>query len=97
MKQLDLFQKPTAAVVIFPLHRRIQFVRAVASTISATRGKAKRQKYWDELISSLSRELHAGGCTKASIDDDLTRFWKAVDAEMTKLRAGSKRHADGAA
>jgi hypothetical protein len=95
--QLDLFQRPSATIFLFPLHRRTQFVRAVASRISGIRGRVKRQKYWDDLISNLSRDLHAGGCSKLLIDDHLTRFWKAVDAEMAKLRAGAKTHADGAA
>lgn len=93
--QLDLFRRPPATLLLFPLHRRMKFVRAVAARILEIRARAKKQKYWDDLIASLSREMLKAGCSKASIDDDLTRFWAAVNGELSKQRIRPKTHADG--
>lgn len=81
-EQLDLFSTRTASVVVFPLHRRVTFVAAVAANLHRLRTRKKRQAYWDDLLARLQTQLIACGCSEATTDRDLERFWSAVDAEM---------------
>jgi len=78
----DLLDKPSAEVVLFPLHRRANFVRAAARKILAMRSRSRSQKYWTNLIAQLRRELVAAGSPAPAIERDLQQFWSAVKREI---------------
>lgn len=90
-KQLSLFD---AEVIAFPVERRIAEVRHAARTMNRLRGKSA-EKFWNDLIRSLSSPLKSAGIPANEVSRQMMAFREAVGAEMWRQQQGDSRRPGG--
>lgn len=86
-KQLHLFE---AEIICFPVDRRYAEVRRAAETMNRLRGKAA-EKFWKDLLISLSAPLKASGIQSDEVRQQMLNFREEVCLEMWRLTEGDSR------
>lgn len=90
--ELPLFswRKPSAALLVFPLSRRVGKIRRVADVLSRKHGR-DAEAYWHRIVSDHSRQLADAGLPSEAIEFQLIGFRDAVEGELRRLAFLSSR------
>ncbi len=90
MKQLDLFMgredakpatKVAATIHRFPLARRADLVRSIASELLSRDERAGR-RHWNAHVQTIRRQLRSDGLTRAHIDSEIRDYARAVRVKV---------------
>lgn len=85
----------SAAIVAFPLTRRIGKIRAVATNLASKSGGAA-EAYWKQTVATIANQMDRNGVNQNEIRQELREFFHAVQREMIRM-AGESRGTGGAA
>ncbi|MBL0935531.1 MAG: hypothetical protein IBJ07_12375 [Rhizobiaceae bacterium] len=85
----------SAAIVAFPLTRRIGKIRAVATNLAGKNGSAA-EAYWKQSVATIANQMDRNGVDQDEIRQELREFFHAVQREMVRM-AGENRETGGAA
>jgi len=84
-EQLNLFDQPQrkamAEIIVFPVDREIAFVRETARILSVKQGPSA-QRFWQMTCRRLYARLQVKGLADPDIQNELSRFARAVYARL---------------
>lgn len=69
--------KPTGIVIFFPLHRRADMVRKIATALNARTYQAG-QRYWSLHVAQERKKLERRGLSPVEIDAEIGRYATAI-------------------
>lgn len=75
--QLDLFKGGRDVVKLFPLHRRMDMVRKIASALDC-RDYKTGQRYWSNHVHQERAKLARRGMSPQEIDAEISRYATAI-------------------
>ncbi|WP_245451169.1 DUF6074 family protein [Borborobacter arsenicus] len=81
MQQLDLFRKPAAEVLAFPLWKRRDLVAATAKVLWTKQGKAA-DRYWRSVAKVCIADLIAARVPRREAESQVSELFEAVQGEL---------------
>lgn len=81
MRQLDLFRKPAADVIAFPLWKRRDLVVATAKVLWTKQGKAA-DRHWRSVARREVAGLVAAGVPRREAEHQARELFEAVQGEL---------------
>ena len=83
--RLPLFAwQPPRQVLLFPLSKRVGKTRRTAQILSSKHGE-DASLYWKQVVSAARKHLLRVGLTEEEIEEQLSEFFDAVQAELVRL------------
>ncbi|WP_425033564.1 DUF6074 family protein [Pelagibacterium sp.] len=74
-----------AAIIPFPLDRRRRKVATAARTLAERKTQEGRERYWARTVNGLASEMARHGCDQEEIDRQVSRFFRAVEIELSTI------------
>ena len=81
MRQLDLFRKPAAEVIAFPLWKRRALVVAAAKVLWTKQGRPAN-RYWRSVAKACIADLVAAGIPRREAEGQARELFEAVQGEL---------------